>query len=238
MERVMDRQERELWKKYQPLIKWASKKYSTSLKRSPYDFCTFYAAGCEIFVICIKKWRAHRYSMDNILEFGKYFKTALFRKLWQIQVMAFRQKRQAHVLSFDTDLGGKFTYGKGRIAGVRDLEIEERLEEQLICDGGFNEVFYRELVEYVASFLKGLELEIFRILVDPPAEIIAEAAIASYRKRHASLCSGNDKLFCPKITKSIIIEFLIANNGVTVTSKQYSDALKNVKKIVAETVRT
>lgn len=218
----------ELYNEYVPLINWAGRKYAEG--KTPVDEEEFKLSGKEIFAICIKKWEGRNF--DKI-EFGKYFKTALFRKLLQMRIGCSRKKRSAIVFSLETDLGA---HG-GNIENKGGKLHKQLMSSLKLTDGGFEDFEYRDLVEYVASFLKGLELKIFRLLIacnngDAPNELLAEVAFDTFRKQKAALCNGKRRRnYVIKISKTHIVTFL-NNNGESITEKQYSKALEKLKKKV------
>lgn len=141
--------------RYIKLIRSAS--WTFAKKSRLFDYYDFLGEGILVLVKCSCK------SFDSEDDFGKYFKTSLFRKFEQMRKRGFFRKFEAELVS---------------------------LEDIVVVDWSFiNEVSFKEYVEAVEKRLKPLEKIIFlAVLNGKPVGKVWEWICKS---RLANRCSFN-----------------------------------------------
>src|SRR4030042_109525 len=191
------------------LIKFCAKRFSQMCPNRYYNYDDFLENGYTVYAICLKVWGERGLDYKN--GFKKYFKTSLWNSCKDMMTKAFSKKRDSH--------NGIICY-------------EDIGENELLTDGGFNEIHYKELISHVVSALETeLEKKIFAILVNPPEALIEETVLENRRKMKASIILG----FSLKGTNTVklssrnVIKYL-NDNGDNVSENLYYDAFKNLKK--------
>jgi len=227
--------ETELVGKYLPLIKWASMKYSMRVGDSRH-FQTFYDRGVDTLCICINKWNTqerfkNRFNSEQgIKEFGKYFKTALFTNLLQVQ-MNIGAKSKYRSVDIDNFLHQKSASSRTfSYLGVNRVEFVDKFSYD-----GFAEKKYDELLKQVETALQGLELTIFRILIEPPEQLNLRILRENSRKMRFYAITGTKVkgLDSVRMTKSHIFKYLNSNGG-HISSSDFNKSVKRIKEAVLE----
>jgi hypothetical protein len=216
--------------KYLPLIKWASMKFSRRVGDSMH-FQTFYDRGVDTLCVCLNKWNTqdrfkNRFnSEEGIKEFGKYFKTALFTNLLQVQINICAKSKYRSI-SIDDFLDKKSVSSSHRVEFLGKFSYD-----------GFSDLKYKELLEQIEGALKELELTIFRILVEPPEQLNLQILRENARKmRHFALTGKKAKgLDSVRANKTHILKYL-NSTGMKVSYNEFNRSMKKLKSTVAELI--
>jgi hypothetical protein len=227
--------ENELVSKYLPLIKWASRKYSMRAGDSRY-FQTFYDRGVDTLCICFNKWNTQERFRDRfnseqgIKEFGKYFKTALFTNFLQSQI-EISKKSKFVFMNIDELLEKKSI----RTELLSYLGVGKKQYDDKFTYDGFSEIRYEELLREVEVALQGLELAIFRILIEPPPRLNEQILRENARRmRYFDITGVKVKgLDSVRITKGHIFRYL-NSNVKKISSSEFNKSMKKVKSAVLE----
>jgi hypothetical protein len=243
-------------KNFLHLISWGARNYSRKLVKCEYDYEYFYSEGLKSLDKCIRFFRdklvenpdcllsyrkakkpdmrvgknpATIKKLDNRLgrnvshpvlssiAFSKYFRTALFRRFDHIRRMAFASKRNGMEISFED--------GHGIVA--KNF-------------GSFSDIEYNELVEDILSKIDNkVERMLFLMKTNPPEELWDLALLDNRRKLKVGITrrlrTGKKNSWGGKgvsISDRNIRDFL-CTNGVSISSREYTKAIENVKKIVS-----
>src|SRR4030043_27216 len=233
-------------------IKKKAGNYSWKLQNSDFDYNYFVGEGFKCLAICLKKFfekadddpncyfayrrakkieirmaknldtskRCKMMSTHPLLRsiaFSKYFRTSLFRQFNNIIRMANSAKHRRWWVS--------------------------RIENEFLpSDGGFKEIEYQELIEYVAENIENVvERQIFILTVNPPEELCELAILDNTRRMKIGMIRkldgsssgskwGRDKV---RISERNMIDFM-GMQGVNISRDAYDQKLNNVKKRVVE----
>jgi len=205
------REENKFYESFINLIRWASRKYSRELN-GRFDYWDFFEEGILILSLCLCKWREKDKDLKDKEGFQKYFKVALFNRFRQIQVMSHAGKRK----------------------GVH-VSIEQA--SNVSCDGGFGDILFKELVDYVSIFLTKEEERLFSLMVFPPEDLLMDAIHEYFRKQKYAMLSGN-KIFKSYGSKSVRISckcfhrYINKRDGV-ISETRFFSILRSIRRVVS-----
>lgn len=211
------------YKSFIKLIKWASNRSSKGLT-GRYDYWDFFESGLETLALCMVKWKEKGFTFEGEdgISFKKYFKTALFNKFKQIQALSFGKKRMGAHISLPRELA---------IAKNR-LGAQVQVVDLLSGDGGFGEVFFKELCTHVASFLPSTESKIFFLIVDPPEDLATEAVLNHFKKQKFAIIAGNShKNKAVRVTYNHLFRY-VNENVETISKLDFLGAIESIKETV------
>lgn len=200
--------EKEILQEFVNLIRWASNKFSRKLV-GRYDYWDFFEEGLFILSLCLCKWKDKDPQSEDLNSFSKYFKTSLFRRFRQVQIKAFTKKR----------------FG---------VHVPLEFASQISCDGGFNDVHYRELIDHVISFLNKDEEKIFQLMVNPPEDLVSDAINEMARKKKVALINGTYDCRTVKLTISCLFKYI--NKKEHLSESGFLKSLRSVRKKVKDIV--
>jgi hypothetical protein len=236
-------------------IRWASKFYKNKFRSSYFDKYDFFGEGVVIFAVCFNKWIEDKKGEDG---FSRYFRSALHNGFKNILTHGYASKRGGNSkrperlklsaiasLREDGILDPSEEQLCDRIKDVKELgwvkevtlDSIEDSEREPLCDGGFNDVLYKELVSSVRSRLNGLSKKIFVLLVNPPQALQLQAIRQNRKKMKVTLLchkkiKGMDRV---RITGKILMSYL-NDKGYSVTESEYYSAMHKIKKEVKNEV--
>ncbi len=230
------------------LIKWASYKYAQSSGHA-FSYDDFVGEGQLVLAKCLQVWEKRGYRvaknerMGRLIsknekrvrailgaearlekEFAKYFKTALMNKFNGIcsHRDLFAKKRVHVSVSLDDE---DFT--------PPPLNAYERVNFS-----GFEDIFYKELVEHVHTTLENeIEKKIFMLLADPPEGLCKLAIYRNRRKMKSTHITKKTRngVNVVRPTTGLILEYL-KEQGHDLTRMVYYLHLRNIKKAVKEAI--
>lgn len=190
------------------LIRWASHKFSRRVQLGRYDYWDFFEEGLIILALCLCKWREKDPGFGNKASFQKYFKTALFNRFSQIQTKSHSKKR----------------YG---------IHVPIQFATKVACDGGFNEVYYKELSDHVKTFLTETEEKIFSLLIDPPDDLVRDALHETARKQKQALITGSYDCRTVKISVKCLFRYM-SRKEKHFPESSFLKSLRRVRNVVSE----
>lgn len=234
--------------KHEFYIRWASNFYKNKFRSSYFDKCDFFGEGVVIFTICFKKWAADKKDDEG---FGKYFRSALhngfknilthgyaskrggIRRPERLKLAAIASLRDDGILEPSEDQLDERIEDIKDIGWVKEVNLDSIEDKEPQCDGGFNDVYYKELVSSIRSRLKGLAKKIFILLINPPRSLRLQAMRQNRKKMKANILSrkkikGMDRV---RITGKIMRSYL-KDNGYSVTEPEYYSAMGQIKREV------
>ena len=239
----MSQLETELIEKFVPLVKWASMKFS--FKTGNYqNFQAFYDKGVETFAVCLHKWKTLPCFKSKFktaagkIEFEKYFKEALFTNFLQLQIHICSIGKKYNFISLESLIGNK-SLSNTLTRFQHNYGIDkQQMMQGLTYDGGFKDLDYKELVKEVEHALKGLDLIIFRILIEPPEELKLRILRENARKMRHFDITGNKKkgLNSVRMTKSHVFKYL-NTNGKKISYSEFNKSMKNIKSITLNVIK-
>jgi hypothetical protein len=230
------------------LIKWASYRYSQS-SGSAFNYDDFMGEGQLILAKCLKVWekRGYRVAKNERMgclisknekrvrailyaearlekEFAKYFKTALMNK-------------------FNGICSHRDLFAKKRVHTSVSLDDEDfqmpLSDHERINFSGFEDVFYKELIEHVYTTLQDeIEKKIFMLLADPPEGLCKLAIYRNRRKMKSTHITKKTRngVNVVRPTTGLILEYLKEQEGHNLTRGIYYLHLRNIKKAVREAI--
>lgn len=221
-------------KKYMKLVEWASRGFSKNYTFTQYQPHDFYGAGIEMLSSLLLK----KDLFCNEDEFGKYFKTCLFRGLRQMQLKSHSKKRFGHHMSFDKLSPEELQITRLKIPLRMDSPSEGHIPYNTFItipyktDGGINASEYNIMVDDCRKLLSGVERKIFDCLVNPPEDLVTFILTKRSRKEKF-LLMNNRKEGAPvlAVNPDYVISFL-KKNGVK--AEECRKAYKNVKSVVGK----
>jgi len=229
------------------LIKWASYKYVQS-SGNAFSYDDFTGEGQLVLAKCLKTWekRSDRVAKNGRMgqvisknekrvrailnveareekEFAKYFKTALMNRFNGIcsHRNLFAKKRTHVSVSLDDE----------------DFQLPLN-EYERVNFSGFEDIFYRELVEHVHTVLENeVEKKIFMLLADPPEGLCKLAIYRNRRKMKSTHITKKTRngVNVVRPTTGLILEYL-NDQGHNLTRGIYYLHLRNIKKAVKEAI--
>jgi hypothetical protein len=136
--------------------------------------------------------------------------------------MAFSKKRAGIKVPLET------IYSYRSKSGAR---IPLKYVSQISCDGGFGEVFFEELVDYVLTFLDVREKQLFSLMVRPPDELLVDALQENARRQKIALMYRSYGSRSIKISCRCLRRFLI-KKGSYMSEGEFFKILHSVKGVV------
>lgn len=174
--------EEQIVKSFSKLIYWAGNRFAFKLK-GRYTFSDFFEEGFLTLSLCLFKWRIKDPTFERLIEFNKYFKTSLFNKFRQIQILSCSRKKFGINVSISV-LAHLFVKKK------EGVYTDSPLGKDLLMDS-FDEVRYKELISHISANLdSGLERLIFELHVNPPKSLLNEILLDCLRKEKKSVIVG------------------------------------------------
>jgi len=237
----------ERFKKYNKLIEWAARRYTTKIPLNYPGVEEFSGEGREVLARCHLNWGGR----GNEEAFGKFFKASLFHKFQDMLVKAYSKKRGTYTTPVSPEKTAQMV-----VAGIIPVEPEEfsyyqeePIEEAyknfknrpgeknpLITDE-FRDVLFKELVDHVKSKIEtSLEKKIFTILVDPPEDLCKMAVAQNRRKMKLSMSRHCKGVNIVKLSSKLIIAYL-NSEGTHIDENAYYVSKRNIKRIVMETIK-
>jgi len=213
------------------LIRWSSKRFSRGLV-GRYDYWDFFEEGLVILSLCLHKWRTEKGDpeLKDGAGFFKYCKTALFNRFRQIQILSHSRKKRGVHVSLESTLLGFYDDSNERVPITRDDRA------CLSCDGGFGEVNYKELVDYVSTFLSQEEERMFRLMADPPEDLIMDALHESFRKHKSSVIHDSYDCKRTRISCRCLHSYFNRKYGV-ISDNHFFNILKSVRETAKKAVQ-
>lgn len=193
------------YKEFVNLIRWASRKYSR-YQAGRFDYWDFFEEGVLILSLCLCKWRESDRDMKDKDSFQKYFKTALFNRFRQIQVMSHVGKRNG-------------------------VHVPVELASEVPCDGGFGDILFKELVDYVEIFLTNEEKRVFSLMTFPPEDLILDAIHLNFRKQKCAVISGSRDSKAVKVTCKCLHRYINKKDGV-ISENHFFNILRSIRRVV------
>jgi hypothetical protein len=190
---------------FNKLIRWASNKYSRNLV-GRFDYWDFLEEGTLILALCLYKWRKKDEDLKDQVGFTKYFKTALFNRFRQILIMSHSGKRKG-----------------------MHVQAEEALK--ISCDGGFGEIFFKELADYVKLFLTEEEQYVFDLMLFPPQDLVQDAIYENARKQKSAAIGNTYNSNVVKVTSKCLHRFINKTRS-NFSENHFFSVLRNIRKVV------
>jgi len=223
------------------LIRWSSRRFSRGLV-GRYDYWDFFEEGLVILSFCLYKWRNEKGdpNVENRTGFLKYCKTALFNRFRQLQILSHSHKKKGVHVPIEKAWGVKYPIMRREVGEPSEKPDfvgipTGKLSENMSCDGGFGEIDYKELVEYVASFLSQEQDFMFRLMVDPPEDLVMDAIHDGFRKHTSSLIHSKYDSRTVKISCKCLHKYFNQKYGV-ISDSHFFELLKSIREVAKRAV--
>lgn len=227
------------YKECEKIIKASAVSYSSKFRSNYVDYYDFYSEGILTFTLCIRNW-SRKGKNPNDPEFIHYFRKSLVNNSKELLGKVFAQKRRGYYKPKDKTCFGEYYSGEPK-------ELCETCENQEACikffyrsdvplscalelngEGGFEEIHFLELVEYVKEKLtSSVERFIFTLLTDPPKELSDMALLENRKRMKVKLIKrkpnkSGDFPKGPEVrpTGQLIMKYM-CKNGCPITANEY-----------------
>jgi hypothetical protein len=229
-------------------IRASARNFAHKFRSSHIDYWDFFSEGILTFTLCVQKWEKKGKDFDDS-EFEHYFRQALSNNNKDLLGKVFAKKRRGYFKPKNKPCFGNFGGNdhcelcdkRGSCQNFVykcDLPLSQALH--IKSDGGFDDVYYQELVEYVkGQLLSSVERYIFMLLVDPPKDL-CELAIRENRKKMRSIffnkgvkSKGPNSV---RPTGQLIIKYL-CERGCPITQNEYYAYQKRIRGKVLEVIK-
>lgn len=232
------------FKKFENLVKWASRRYVKVFPNNYKDYSNLVGEGFEVLAICLNRWK--EIENERLERSILRPKTDLIPKniktcngVTRIIPKRFFNDKEFEKF-FKTSLFNKYK-GIARQVFSKKYSVHFVDEKEIEFSSnrtpfGFEEAFYQENIEHVRSCIENdVEKLIFTLLIDPPSELRNMALDQNRRKMKISFlkqCKGVNKV---KLSTKLILEYL-NNNHVVISEEAYRNSIRNIKRIVKEVI--
>ena len=190
------------------LIKYLASRYTCTLPG--YDFNNLVGEGNLAFTNAVKSWRFY----PDPVGLKKYTKTSIYHRFFELA-----RTKKSNIREVCDEVGG--------------VKIEVST-----ADSGFDLLRYGDLVKHTLMNIEGSNhRKVFKLLVDPPEELMSWILISRRRKKKQSAVTGHrvkGSVTC-QFSERRVFEYLRETEGMDFSS--FNSILSDIRIQVKEMVR-